>query len=113
MPHPNWKRDGNWLDEWGCCKVCGGEIPYGHIDNCDIFKLEQQVRAAQMALNSGEAVAPLPACEHEWVSMVNKVIRNGEMCAKCYALKPLDAAHPTKEEPATPDGHIETVKEHT
>ncbi len=37
-------RDGNWQDEWGSCRVCGGEIPYGHTDNCDIFKSEKKIR---------------------------------------------------------------------
>jgi hypothetical protein len=41
------KRDGNWLDKWGCCRVCNGEIPHGHTLNCDIFKLEQERDAAQ------------------------------------------------------------------
>ena len=27
-------------------------------------------------------------CEHEWVSIVNPVIKNGSMCTKCGALKP-------------------------
>jgi hypothetical protein len=35
------KRDGNWLDGDGCCKVCDGEIPHGHGAHCDIYKLEQ------------------------------------------------------------------------
>ncbi len=31
-------RDGNWMDEWGACRVCGGEIPHGHTENCDHYK---------------------------------------------------------------------------
>ena len=38
------KRDGNWLDDWGCCRVCDGEIPYGHTEDCDIFKMEKDIR---------------------------------------------------------------------
>ena len=38
------ERDGNWVDKWGACKVCGGEIPYGHTENCDIWKLERAER---------------------------------------------------------------------
>lgn len=53
------KRDGNWLDKWGACKVCGGEIPHGHTVNCDIYKLECEVRRAK------EACKPLvEALEH-------------------------------------------------
>lgn len=37
-------RDGNWLDEDGSCKVCDGEIPYGHTDACDIWKLEKEIK---------------------------------------------------------------------
>lgn len=35
-------RNGNWIDKWGCCKVCNGEIPYGHTNDCDIYKLEME-----------------------------------------------------------------------
>lgn len=34
---------GSWMDEDGACKVCGGEIPHGHSDNCDIYKMEQRI----------------------------------------------------------------------
>ena len=40
-----WKRDGNWIDKWGSCRVCGGEIPYGHTDNCDIWKMEKEIKS--------------------------------------------------------------------
>jgi len=26
-------------------------------------------------------------CEHEWISLKNEVIEDGEMCKKCYKLK--------------------------
>lgn len=35
-------RDGSWMDEWGACRVCDGEIPHGHAKNCDIYKMEQE-----------------------------------------------------------------------
>lgn len=37
------QRDGNWMDRWGACKVCGGEIPHGHAEHCDIYGLEKKV----------------------------------------------------------------------
>jgi len=40
----------SWLDEWGACKVCGGEIPHGHALECDLFKMEQQIRVMSDAL---------------------------------------------------------------
>lgn len=43
-------RDGNWIDKWGACKVCDGEIPYGHSEKCDIYKLEKEVREAKREL---------------------------------------------------------------
>lgn len=39
------KTDGSWLDKWGSCRVCGGEIPHGHSNNCDLYKMEQTERA--------------------------------------------------------------------
>lgn len=43
-------RDGNWLDKWGACKVCDGEIPHGHSHNCDILKLELKVKRYETIL---------------------------------------------------------------
>jgi len=49
-PKGSVERDGNWMDKWGACKVCDGEIPHGHTDNCDIFKLECEVARLRDAL---------------------------------------------------------------
>ena len=38
------ERDGKFLDKNWCCKVCDGEIPDGHTDNCDIWKLEKKLK---------------------------------------------------------------------
>lgn len=43
-------RDGNWMDKYGACKVCGGEIPLGHSENCDVYKLELKVRRHETLL---------------------------------------------------------------
>ena len=32
------------MDQWGACKVCGGELPHGHMDNCDILEMECELR---------------------------------------------------------------------
>jgi len=39
---PSNERNGCFLDKHWCCKVCDGEIPDGHTDNCDIWKLEKK-----------------------------------------------------------------------
>lgn len=44
------RRDGDWMDECGACKVCDGEIPHGHTDNCDIYKLEREIARLRQAL---------------------------------------------------------------
>lgn len=46
------QRNGNWLDEFGACKVCDGEIPYGHTDNCDIWAMEQKLSEAEANIAS-------------------------------------------------------------
>ena len=56
------KYDGNWLDEWGSCKVCGGEIPHGHSNNCHIYKLECRIRQLENELRS---TAPSKPSERE------------------------------------------------
>lgn len=40
-------RDGKWLDDLGCCRVCNGEIPYGHTSDCDYYKLEKRLAEAE------------------------------------------------------------------
>jgi hypothetical protein len=57
-------RDGKWLDPIGCCKVCDGEIPNGHTDYCEIWKLEQQVAALTRERDSSRALVH-NICE-EW-----------------------------------------------
>lgn len=37
------KTHGDWMDEFGACKVCSGEIPHGHTSNCYIWKIEQKL----------------------------------------------------------------------
>lgn len=39
--------NGSWMDKWGACRVCGGELPHGHSNNCDYYKLELEARAAK------------------------------------------------------------------
>lgn len=42
--HPSDDRNGSFLDSMWCCKVCDGDIPDGHTNNCDIWKLEKKHR---------------------------------------------------------------------
>lgn len=37
------KRDGNWLDKWGCCKLCDGDMPGGHTPECHLLKQETEL----------------------------------------------------------------------
>lgn len=36
------RPDGRWIDKHGACRVCEGEIPHGHTDSCDHWKLEAE-----------------------------------------------------------------------
>lgn len=54
------RRDGNFLDKLGACKVCDGEIPYGHTDYCDIWKLEKELTQAKGLIRElGEGLTKL------------------------------------------------------
>lgn len=46
------QRDGSWADKWGACRVCDGEIPHGHSENCDIYKMEKTERELRTALGN-------------------------------------------------------------
>lgn len=51
------ERDGNWLDPLGCCRVCNGEFPCGHTENCDIWKMEKEIKwLKQIAADAGNLV---------------------------------------------------------
>lgn len=43
------ERDGSFLDSFGACKVCDGEAPDGHTEDCDILKVERRAATAQAA----------------------------------------------------------------
>jgi len=34
----------SWVDEMGACKVCQGEVPHGHHADCDILKMETEIK---------------------------------------------------------------------
>lgn len=51
-------RNGDFLDSHWCCKVCDGEIPYGHTNNCDIWKLEMKIKNASFNLEKFGAHNP-------------------------------------------------------
>lgn len=53
---------GDWMDKTGACKVCGGEIPHGHSDQCDYYKLEHENRHLKMAL---EDIAKMPEYDQD------------------------------------------------
>jgi hypothetical protein len=66
-------RDGNWLDKFGCCKICDGEIPYGHTANCDIWKLEQQLAAERVDWTELRDLLHLPSTDDDKALVVNEI----------------------------------------
>lgn len=58
-PRPSDERNGCFLDGTLCCKVCDGEIPYGHTEECDIFKLEDE-------LHRLKAMGSAPETKSNW-----------------------------------------------
>lgn len=55
------RPNGEWLDMWGSCRVCGGEIPHGHMPKCDIYRYERMERAADRMTEAFKAVIPIYA----------------------------------------------------
>jgi hypothetical protein len=76
----NNKRDGNWCDKWGACRVCDGEIPHGHSNNCDIYKMEQQLSAAVGERDSWREHAALS--DKEFLQLEDWLIGNAEIDPK-------------------------------
>jgi hypothetical protein len=48
----NDKDDSSWMGSWGECKICQGEIPYGHTETCFIYKCERTDRQFREALEA-------------------------------------------------------------
>lgn len=47
LPNPAEKQEtgvDDWVDKWGACKICQGEIPYGHAHNCVIHQMQTRIR---------------------------------------------------------------------
>ena len=77
-------RDGNFLDSMWCCKVCDGEIPDGHTDECYIWKLEKRHRD----FIANEYNAALRRAEALHTALRENSIRgvlNGWRCFRCKA----------------------------
>jgi len=34
----------DWMDSWGCCKICSGEIPHGHHSNCYVYTTDNEIK---------------------------------------------------------------------
>jgi hypothetical protein len=78
-----YKRDGNWLDEWGSCRVCGGEIPYGHTENCDLYKMEKTERELRAQLEAAQerervAIASWDEEQQRALREASRVVERGE-----------------------------------
>ena len=41
-----------WLDNDGACKICEGEIPYGHNLNCFIYQKELEIKELEQQLSN-------------------------------------------------------------
>lgn len=59
------ERNGSWIDKFGACVCCDGEIPHGHSDNCDIYKAQLKLDALK-AQNEGlvKALESLKQIKH-------------------------------------------------
>ncbi len=46
----NQENVADWCDRDGACKICGGEIPYGHQENCFIYEKEKEIKELRSRL---------------------------------------------------------------
>lgn len=60
-------RNGKWIDVFGACRVCGGEIPHGHSEHCDYYALEKEVRELRkLKLFRVSVLQEVEASAHEY-----------------------------------------------
>lgn len=97
--------NGDWFGKFGECKLCGGDIPHGHSDNCHIWKTDEEARSlrtqiTQLTAERDEAVSECEALKatneringfaDEWCKRGNLAEQqNGELRAKILAVNRL------------------------
>lgn len=81
------ERDGDFCDRFGACKVCDGEIPYGHTDKCYIWKVEAERNALREKLDSLEKITidQPSSSPHELVNGLHSLIElHGDVVIESY-----------------------------
>lgn len=76
-------------------RIADGVVMSGEFSHVETVETYQRIARAAIASHS----ANIPACEHMWVSARNKIVKSGEICVKCYALRAepdLLDEHPTQ-----------------
>lgn len=53
------RPNGKWLDRFGACRVCEGEIPHGHTLDCDLYKMERQIKELEQTISDTRSAAGL------------------------------------------------------
>lgn len=70
------RPNGEWIDKWGSCRVCGGEIPHGHMPKCDVFRYERVERAADAMVTAldmaHDFIQSLEVTNHHVMDAINK-----------------------------------------
>ncbi len=65
--------DGKWIDKWGSCRVCGGEIPDGHTNDCDLWKMEQKISELEEHQDPNLHTCAGKACKNKYCQMRQRV----------------------------------------
>ena len=85
----------DWCDKYGACKVCGGEIPHGHQNDCAIYAIQKQVKdlkARQDRIHKHAVAKWRYGAEDGW-------------------LKVMELSDPGKELPAVESGFLTALRE--
>jgi hypothetical protein len=69
-------RDGEWLDTWGACRICDGEIPHGHDANCHLYRQEMSIHTLKQERDTLKA-------QVEASKIRNIVTHIKNICDKC------------------------------
>lgn len=54
--------DGRWIDSFGMCRTCGGEIPHGHILDCDVYSYQRQIDSFKAVIAAARDVCATEPC---------------------------------------------------
>jgi len=77
-------RNGKWIDKFGACVCCDGEIPHGHFEDCDLYKAQQKLESQKKEII--EWKRKFSAAHELFRAQEKEIDRRENLLAACEAI---------------------------